>query len=82
MSEQKPDDKEQAPPSQDELQERAQSLWKSLKFLFSGVFLIALVVVALVGFWLFHAFGFAGLVIGIVVLVAGLILLCKHLLTY
>jgi membrane protein YdbS with pleckstrin-like domain len=82
MSDQKPYDKEQTPPSQDELQERAQSVWKSLKCLFSGIFLIAVVVVALVGLWLFHAFGFTGLIVGTVVLVVGLFLLCKHLLTY
>jgi len=82
MSNPEPADKGHGPPSPDELQERAQSVWKSLKFLFSGIFLIALVVIGLVGFWLFHAFGFAGLVIGAVALVVGLVLLCKHLLTY
>ena len=82
MAEQKPDDQQQRQPTPDELQQRAQSVWKSLKILFSGVFLIAVVVVGLVGFWLFHAFGFTGLIVGAVVLIIGLVLLCRHLLTY
>jgi len=81
MDEQKPDE-QQRQPTPDELQERAQSVWKSLKILFSGAFLIAVVVIGLVGFWLFHAFGFTGLIVSAVVLVIGLVLLCRHLLTY
>ena len=82
MDEQKPDDQQQRPPTPDEIQERAQSVWKSLKILFSGIFLIAAVVIGLFGVWLFHFFGFTGLIVGAVVLIIGLVLLCRHLLTY
>jgi hypothetical protein len=84
MSDQEPDkkDEQQGPPSPDELQQRAQYVWKILKFFFSGVFLFALLLFGFLFFWLFHAFGISGVIIGAVILVAGLFLLCRHLLTY
>lgn len=82
MSNREADEEEQPPPSQDKLQKRAQLVWKLLKLWFSGVFLFALVFIMLAGIWLFHAFGSAGLLVGAAALVVGLVLLCKHLLTY
>ena len=82
MGEEKPGDNQQGPPPPDELQQRAHSVWRSLKILFSGALLIFIVFVGLAGFLLFHAFGFTGLVIGAVVLVMGIVLLCRRLLTY
>ena len=81
MSDQEPD-KEQRPPSQDELQQRARHVWGVLKFFFSGIFLIALLIVGVVGYWLFHAFGLGGLVVGLVLLGIGFFFVCRHLMTY
>jgi hypothetical protein len=84
MSDQEPDknDEQQGPPSPDELQQRAQYVWKVLKFFFSGIFLIGLFLIAVIGYWLFHAFGLVGLVVGALLLAVGLFYLCRHLLTY
>jgi membrane protein YdbS with pleckstrin-like domain len=84
MSDKEPDtsDAEQDLPSQDELQQRAQYVWGVLKFFFLGIFLIALVVIGIVGYWMFHAFGLAGLLILAILLAIGLVFLCRFLLTF
>ena len=82
MSAQDPHSNEEdlRPPSQGELPGRARHVWQALKFFFSGILLIALLVIGIAGFWLLHTFGFTAL-FGVVILAASLFLLCRHLLT-
>ena len=73
---------EQNPPSKEELQQRARYVWRVLKFFFSGLFLVSAIVLGFLFYWLFHTFGIGGMIVGAIALLAGLVLLCRHLLTY
>ena len=73
---------DQTPPSQDELQQQAKKTWGVLKVFFLGIFLIAIVVIGIIGYWLYHAFGLAGILITAVLLAIGLFFLCRKLLSY
>jgi uncharacterized membrane protein (DUF485 family) len=75
-------DSKNDPPSPDELQKKAKDVWGILKMFFAGLFIIALLVIGFAFYWLFTTFGIIGVLVGAIFLVVGLVLFCRHLLTY
>jgi uncharacterized membrane protein (DUF485 family) len=73
---------DQTPPSPDELQQQARKTWGVLKLFFLAIFLVAIVVIGTVGYWLYHAFGLAGILLMAVLLGVGLFFLCLQLLKH
>ena len=69
-------------PSNDELQQRAREVWRSIKLFYLGIFLIAALIIGVGSYILYQAFGVIGLVALAVVIAIGLVFLGKYFLSF